>query len=146
MKEPVVVRTDVSANTPAQHVYMGRREELIAEELRRGGIPAHSSRNGVHVKTGELTVHEEDGLRVFTWQPPEDEEVTTAPDGEEEDSEGEEEEEEEAEDGEGEDASVDSGDTIRVPVPAGDNNPEVKELKKETETTSKKKSKKKSKR
>jgi hypothetical protein len=67
--DPIVVKVNVGAAT--NHVFMGRREMLVAEELRRGGIPAHGGAHGITVKEGELTVHEEGGLRVFTWQPPE---------------------------------------------------------------------------
>ena len=65
--DPIVVKVNVGAAT--NHVFMGRRETLVAEELRRGGIPAHGGAHGITVKEGELTVHEEGGLRVFTWQP-----------------------------------------------------------------------------
>jgi|SRR5579859_7087625 len=68
MSEPVVVRINVAH--AMDHVYKGIRQQLIAQELRTGGIPAEYGPSGIHVKTGTLDVHEEDGLRVFTWLPP----------------------------------------------------------------------------
>lgn len=73
MKEPVVVKVDVAAST--RHVYMGTRNELVAHELRVGGIPAVAGPHGIHVKTGELQVYEHEGQRVFEWIPPDAEDA-----------------------------------------------------------------------
>lgn len=68
----VVVKVNVAAST--RHTYMGTRNELVAQELRVGGIPAVAGPNGIHVKTGSLHVYEHEGMRVFEWAPPDTQE------------------------------------------------------------------------
>lgn len=68
MKDPVVVKVNVAASTDA--LLRGTRNQLIAKELQCGGITAAvAGPNGIHVTSGTLDTYEEDGLRVFTWQP-----------------------------------------------------------------------------
>lgn len=66
----VVVRHQTKVEAALDGVFKGRREQLIADELKAMGIPAVVTPNGIGVKTGTLEVFEEEGGRVFEWTAP----------------------------------------------------------------------------